>query len=202
MTMPSDTDSTPSSSLERTAQELDTVADILSLPERVPSVGLEIYKQSYENELYHGRRFEAMLGAIVYLAGRTTGVARQPEQVAEAVDSNTDDVLDASRHLIKRLDIPAEPLEPHPYIEQFCEELPVGEETEEVALEIADLSVDEGLHSGRSPSGYAAGSVYAATLVTGADLTQDDIAEVAEVSNVTIRNCYRDQLELYEGRDA
>jgi transcription initiation factor TFIIB len=51
------------------------------------------------------------------------------------------------------------------------------------------------LTSGRGPTGIAAAATYVATVLTNERRTQREIAEVANVTEVTIRNRYKELLE-------
>jgi len=53
----------------------------------------------------------------------------------------------------------------------------------------------KGLLSGKSPTGYAAAAIYAASLLCNEKKTQREVADVAQVTEVTIRNRYQEQIE-------
>ncbi|MEF8974289.1 MAG: transcription initiation factor IIB 2, partial [Haloarcula sp.] len=48
------------------------------------------------------------------------------------------------------------------------------------------------------PVGLAAAAVYAASLLTNEAVTQSQVSEVADISEVTIRNRYKELLEVEE----
>jgi transcription initiation factor TFIIB len=50
--------------------------------------------------------------------------------------------------------------------------------------------------SGKSPTGFAAAAIYAASLLCNQKRTQREVAEVANVTEVTIRNRYQEQMEV------
>ncbi|OYR82165.1 hypothetical protein DJ84_11200, partial [Halorubrum ezzemoulense] len=51
----------------------------------------------------------------------------------------------------------------------------------------------------KSPVGLAAAAVYAAALLTNEKTTQAAVSEVADISEVTIRNRYHELLEAEDG---
>ena len=53
----------------------------------------------------------------------------------------------------------------------------------------------KGLTSGRGPTGVAAAAVYIASVLCGERRTQRDVAEVARVTEVTVRNRYKELCE-------
>ena len=48
---------------------------------------------------------------------------------------------------------------------------------------------------GRSPAGIAAACVYVSSRITDEDLTQHQVASVAQVTEVTIRNRYKELVQ-------
>jgi transcription initiation factor TFIIB len=60
------------------------------------------------------------------------------------------------------------------------------------AIEIVNSSSEHGLIVGREPTGIAAATLYIASIVLGEKRTQKEIAEIAGVTEVTIRNRYKE----------
>jgi transcription initiation factor TFIIB len=61
-----------------------------------------------------------------------------------------------------------------------------------------DNSLAQGLLSGKSPIGYAATAIYAATLQCDEQQTQREIAAIVQVTEVTIRNRYQEQIDAMD----
>jgi len=59
-------------------------------------------------------------------------------------------------------------------------------------VKILQDAAHEELTSGRGPTGMAAASLYIATVLCGERRTQREIAEIAGVTEVTIRNRYKE----------
>lgn len=81
------------------------------------------------------------------------------------------------------------------YVPRFCSKLDVSEQVEAKATEIIEITTEKGLLSGKSPTGYAAAAIYAATLLCNEKKTQREIAAVAQVTEVTVRNHYQEQIK-------
>jgi len=62
-------------------------------------------------------------------------------------------------------------------------------------MEILEKAHEKGLTSGRGPTGVAAAAIYLATILCNNRRTQRSIAEVAGVTEVTIRNRYKELAE-------
>jgi transcription initiation factor TFIIB len=66
---------------------------------------------------------------------------------------------------------------------------------EEIAHKILTRARELKLTSGRGPTGIAAAASYIASVLTGERKTQREIAEIAQVTEVTIRNRYKELVE-------
>jgi transcription initiation factor TFIIB len=62
-------------------------------------------------------------------------------------------------------------------------------------LEILKEAAQQEITSGRGPTGIAAASIYIASVLCGERRTQREVAEVAGVTEVTIRNRYKEIAE-------
>ena len=87
---------------------------------------------------------------------------------------------------------------PRFYISRFVTSLKLSGDTQEKAVELLDKAIEKGLISGRGPMGVAAAAVYIASVLTGERRTQKEVADVAGVTEVTIRNRYRELKKALE----
>ena len=62
-------------------------------------------------------------------------------------------------------------------------------------MRILEIAKEMKLTSGGGPTGIAAAATYIATVLTSERKTQREIAEIANVTEVTIRNRYKELLE-------
>jgi len=94
-----------------------------------------------------------------------------------------------------------EPIDPRQFVPRFCSELDIEPEVQRRALEILEDAEAEGMHSGKSPTGLAGAAIYLAALLCDVKRTQSEIAEVAQVTEVTIRNRYQEQVQVVDEID-
>lgn len=79
--------------------------------------------------------------------------------------------------------------------DRFGSELNVSGEAKVEAMKIIRKAQEERLTLGKSPPETAAVAIYIASLKTGGRRTQREIAKVAVVTEVTIRNRYKEMVE-------
>jgi transcription initiation factor TFIIB len=185
-----------------TPEIVESACQRLELPATVEQTAKGLYSRIYEEELYHGRSVEVVLAGTVYIACRKVGHACNPSHVATAFEAERDRLLGTARYLMKRLDVQFKTFQPEPYVDEIAETLALSEELATLARDIVSACRDETLHSGKSPTGVAAGAIYAAATKLDVPVTQDEISEAGDVSTVTIRNQYRRQLDCYHKRSA
>ncbi|GAJ21954.1 unnamed protein product, partial [marine sediment metagenome] len=87
------------------------------------------------------------------------------------------------------------PVKPSQYVTKFCNQLTMQGKVEEIAHKILFTAKELKLTSGRGPTGIAAAASYIAAILTGERKTQREIAEIAQVTEVTIRNRYKELVE-------
>ncbi|MEM1556231.1 MAG: hypothetical protein QXY57_02425, partial [Candidatus Bathyarchaeia archaeon] len=87
------------------------------------------------------------------------------------------------------------PLKANNYISKFSNQLALQGKVEEIANRILWVASELRLTSGKGPMGIAAAASYIASVLLGEKRTQREIAEVANVTEVTIRNRYKELTE-------
>lgn len=96
------------------------------------------------------------------------------------------------RFLLRKLNTRVPPVDPQRYISKFVNQLTLSGDTENIAMRILDQAVELRLTSGRGPAGIAAAATYIASLLMDERRTQGEIAKGAHVTEVTIRNRYKE----------
>jgi len=185
-----------SSSMERNLSialtEMRRVASYLNIPESLVEAAALLYRKTVEKGLIRGRLIEAVVSAILYTVCRTYHVPRTLNEMAEASGLTKKEIGRTYRFLVRELKLDVPLTNPIHYIPRFASELNLSGEVQEKGREIIKKAIDEGLISGRGPTGVAAAAVYIAGLLKGERRTQKEVANVAGVTEVTIRNRYRE----------
>jgi len=175
--------------------EITKIANSLNLPKNILETASVIYRKAVKEHLIRGRSIQGVTSAAIYVACRQCGLARTLEEIAQASSINKKEVGRSYRFLIKELDYFIPPLKPSQYITKFSNQLTLQGKVEEIAQKILLTARDLKLTSGRGPTGIAAAASYIASVLTGERKTQREIAEIAQVTEVTIRNRYKELVE-------
>ena len=128
--------------------------------------------------------------------------AEHPEplrEIAEASLVDKKDVARCYRLLVQELDFHMPIADPLTYVSKIAEKNGISGKTQGVAIAILREARRKRFAAGKDPRGLAAAALYIACLQHNEKITQKDIAEVAGVTEVTVRNRYkalRKQLNL------
>lgn len=178
--------------------ELSKLSNNLNLPKNVLETASHIYRKIIKKGLIRGRSIQGITAAALYLACRQCKIIRTLDDVSEISPSTKKEIARSYRFLIKNLDFSISPASTSQYISKFSNQLGIQGNAEEIANKILSAAKKRRLTGGRAPAGMAASISYIAWILTGEKRTQREIAEIAKVTEVTIRNRYKELVENLE----
>ena len=175
--------------------ELDRMASGMSLPRNVRETAAMIYRKAVLKNLIRGRSMEGVSAAALYAACRQCNVPRTLDEIAGSSRVSRKEIGRTYRFIARKLGLKLIPTTPQDYISRFCSELKLSGDVQAKTMEILKKTAYKELTSGRGPTGIAAASLYIASVLCGERRTQREIAEIAGVTEVTIRNRYKELAE-------
>lgn len=178
--------------------EIDRKSSLLSLPRSVREDASLIYRKALDKKLVRGRTIEGVVCASIYISCRISRIPRTLDEIAGISSASRKDIGRIHRSLTNELNIKLSPTSPNDYIPRFASELDLSEEFQTKAIKIIDESKREGLTTGKGPSGLAAAAIYISSVLLGNKKSQKAVAEVAGVTEVTVRNRYREISECLD----
>jgi len=175
--------------------EISKIANNLNLPKNILETASVIYRKAVKEHLIRGRSIQGVTAAAIYVSCRQCGLARTLDEIAEASAIDKKEVGRSYRFLVRELDYFIPPVKPSQYVSKFSNQLTMQGKAEEIAHKILKMARKLRLTSGRGPTGIAAAASYIASVLMGERKTQREIAEIAQVTEVTIRNRYKELVE-------
>ncbi|WP_302080840.1 transcription initiation factor IIB [Salinibaculum rarum] len=185
--------------LKQALGEIDRMASALGLPKSVRETASVIYRRALEEDLLPGRSIEGVATSALYAAARQAGNPRSLDEMSRVSRVDRMELTRTYRYIIRELSLEVQPADPKSYVPRFISDLGLSDESERRARQLLDAASETGAVSGKSPVGLAAASVYAAALLTNEKVTQSEVSEVADISEVTIRNRYKELLDADQG---
>ena len=169
---------------------LNTACDKLGLPHSMLERAGMHYRKALDKGLVRGRCIDDLAAASLYFACREAGVIRSVKEFAEASGVEVKPFTRSYRLLAQCFGCGHSPVQSVAvYIGKLGCELEVSGELQSEAIHMLPK-----LHgtAGKAPASIAAALIYIVCLTHGSRVTQKDIAEAAGVTEVTVRNRYKE----------
>lgn len=188
-----------STSIERNLRlamaELRRVASFLSLPSVIRDEASRVYNYVLQRGLVRGRSMESVIASCIYAACRSYNIPRTLDEISEASDVERKEIGRTYRFIVRKLKIKVTPSSPKDYVLRFSSILHLSPKTQNEAFKILKKADVSELTSGRGPAGISAAALYVAALLNDEKKTQREVADVAGITEVTIRNRYKELTE-------
>src|SRR3989344_448015 len=168
------------------------------LPSDIEKRTAIIYKQAYEQKITHGRSIQIIVAASLYAALKQQNLSRTLDEIESYTGVSRKHIGRAYRLMQRQLKMPLSLPNPMQFIPRFCTKLRLSPDTQTKAYgllkEYAALKP-----VGNAPASNAVAAIYIACVLCDERRTQPEIAAVAGLTEVTVRNRYqamRDMLGL------
>lgn len=185
-------------SLALALAEVDRMISMLELPRNISEMASLICRLAVQNHIAKGRSIESMAAACIYAACRINRIPRTLDEISQVSRASKKEIGRSYRSLIRTI-LPklsrVPPAKPLDYVPRLVSQLKLPGEVQVKAVEIIEAASKLGLTSGRGPIGLAAAAVYLACVLLNCRKTQREIAQVAGVTEVTVRNRYKELIE-------
>ena len=181
--------------LTQALQELERISTNLGLPKDVRETAAVIYRKAVKENMIRGRSIEGVVAASLYAACRMLDIPRTLDEIASVTRIKKREIGRVYRIMTRTLQLDILPTKPEDYIDRFCSKLKLSGEVKKKAYEILKMAEEKHIVSGRGPTGVAAATIYIASILCDERRTQREVAEVAGVTEVTIRNRYKELVD-------
>jgi transcription initiation factor TFIIB len=171
---------------------LDRMSSSLGLPRNVRETAAMIYRKAVRRKFIRGRSIEGVSAAVLYAACRQCNVPRTLGEISKVANMPKKEIGRNYRDISRKLELKLLPTTPQDYISRFCSLLRLSNDVQVKTIDILKHATKEELTSGRGPTGLASAALYIASVLCGERRTQREVAEVAGVTEVTIRNRYKE----------
>src|ERR671933_1718822 len=184
---------TPSDRNLRTAFNLlDTLKDKLGLSDTIVEKIAYIYRKAQERGFVRGRSISAVLAAAVYIAYRDLEVPKTMKDIAAASNVKRKNIARVYRQMILELDYKVPNPDPVKCIAKVANNTNLSEKTKRQAFNIMKEVTENEISAGKDPMGVAATVLYISCIKTGENISQKDISNAAGITDVTLRNRFKD----------
>ncbi len=164
----------------------------LGLSDAIVEKAAYIYRKTQERGFVRGRSIPAVLAASVYIAHRDLEVPKTMKDIAAARNVMRKNIARVYRQLMLELDYKVPNIDPVKCVTRVANNAKLAERTKRQAINIMQKVTENEISAGKDPMGLAATVLYMSCIKTGENITQKEISNVAGVTEVTLRNRFKD----------
>ncbi|MFX1369900.1 MAG: transcription initiation factor IIB [Promethearchaeota archaeon] len=172
--------------------EMERLSSQLGIPRDTRETAALIYRKALSRKLVRGRTIESVVAASVYLACRIHRIPRRLDDVAIEAKTGRKQIGQAVRLIISRVNVRIPLPSANDLIPRLSADLGLEGRTMNTATEIVTRAKTKRITVGKDPGGIAGAALYIASILEDDKRTQREIAEASRVTEVTIRNRYKE----------
>ncbi|MGC8974972.1 MAG: transcription initiation factor IIB [Thermoprotei archaeon] len=185
--------------LVKALQLMNSIINRLSLPnsDLVKNDAGMIVNKLYRKGIIKKKNMRAMIAAIIITTLKNNSTPFNTREILDLCQVTQREVWKALLKIHRdsgekiRLGL----VDPLSYVRQYSSILGVSPETESLAMKLVVAAKTSGVTSGKGPQGIAAAALYIASILMNEKQTQQNISEKLNVTEVTLRNRYRDLID-------
>jgi transcription initiation factor TFIIB len=171
---------------------LDTLKDKLGLSDAVVENTAYLYRKAQQRKFLRGRSIPSVICAATCIACRDLGISKTMKDIAAASNVKRKNIARIYRQLMLELDYKVPNIDPAKCVVRVANKANLTEKTKRQALNIMEKVTENEISAGKDPMGLAATVLYISCIKTGENISQKEISYVAGVTEVTLRNRFKD----------
>lgn len=175
--------------------EIRRIGALLALPKQVEENAAILYRKVFKLQLLRGRSINSFVPSCVYLSCRINKIPRTLNEICKISKSRAKTIRHSTHIIVRELNLKISALSASDLIPGLINKLHLSNDTEKRALEIIKEGEDSGSMLGKDPKGVAAAAIYIACMENGERRSQSVISEKTGITEVTLRNRYKELKE-------
>jgi len=172
-------------------EQLNSNTQNQGIPIKVLNDAKVLYKRASEKKISRGENKEGLIASCIYYACLLNKIPRSPKEVAKMFHIDPYILTKGNARFQILLNVNVDTSNPDDYISRFGSRLNMSctdiKNCKELAQKLDDLEIV----SENAPTSVAAGTIFYYCTVKELDYNKKQIAEVCDVSEVTITKCYK-----------
>jgi len=170
---------------------ISNMCDRINLPKTISDRSNFLFKKVHEGKCLKGRSNDAIASACLYIACRQEGVPRTFKEIVAISTVSKKEIGRCFKLIIKAHEMNPDMIRTGDFMHRWCATLGLPKDVQKAATNIAKMAVDLDIVPGRSPISVAAAAIYMASQASSDKRSQKEIADIAGVADVTIRQSYK-----------
>lgn len=178
-------------------REIATMCDQISLTKNIQDVAKQLYKRAEQDKILRGKSMDAAVACVIFIACRQEGVPRTFKEICQLTNVPKKTIGQCYKLLEGHFNLnsnkrPASTTEgPEGLLSRYVNHLDLPVYISTAAKELIKECRNHGVADGRSPISLAGAAIYFTSHLYGQGKSAKEIAEVAGVSDSTIKLVYK-----------
>lgn len=181
--------------MESALLEITRLGGHMSLGKEVREETAVIYRKALEMDMVKGRSIDSMVAACMYLANQKLKTARSLDDFERHSRVTRKSITRAHKMVKAKLRIRIPVSLPEEFVDRYCNLLGLPPSTAADTRSLLGRAREKELTHGKSPTGVAAAAVYIVSRINERSRTQREVADISGVTEVTIRNRYKELVD-------
>jgi transcription initiation factor TFIIB len=174
--------------LNQAMNELQRFSEKLSVPLSVQETAAVFYRKALDADIVRGRSIAAVVAASLYVACRLTETPKTLKEIVAVSQRTRKEVARCYRLVLDNLKIEVPIHDPTEYVSRIAEEVNAPGNVQGLAFKIISEAKKKHVTVGKDPVGMAAAALYIAGKLSRKKISQKEISEAANITEVTVRN--------------
>jgi len=187
-------------------KEIRRTCKVLRLPEEIESDVIRLFKKAVATERPNGPLFrkivryqankEKIAVSVIAIVCRWHRKPRRFIEIAKAM--KLDSLRGIKRiacNITRKFGIRLPSIDARDFVPYFCAKLKLNKDIQSKAIEIIKEAEEANVSKIRQTASIAAAAIYIAAILCGERRTQKEVSEATSVSEMTIRNIYKELAE-------
>jgi transcription initiation factor TFIIB len=166
---------------------LNNLKNKLALPDSVIERTAYTYRKIEHKGLVRGRSIPSVLTACLYLTCRELAIPRTIDEIQEGSNVKRKQIAREYREIVKTLELNVPPVNYFQCLEKISNSLQFDGKITRDAMTLMQNISELGISAGKDPMGLAAAVLYFLSQTEGKTIKQQDIANAAGITDVTLR---------------
>ncbi|ELQ74241.1 Transcription initiation factor TFIIB [Trachipleistophora hominis] len=157
-----------------------------------------IFKRVDEKKILKGKNLEGVVAACIYIACRQEQSPRTFKEVSVLTAVPKKEIGRSFKLIFPHIE-KLQCVTTDDIVARFCSDLNLGIDVQKIAVQISKNVIEKGCMAGKSPDSVAAAVIYMITYIfPNLKGVQKDIQYVTNVTDVTIKNTYKELMQYKE----
>jgi len=176
--------------------EIRRLCGQLSLSYQVSEASATLYRKILKKDLVKGRSIKSMVVVAIYISCRQMNIPMTLSELGDLSSEPTKIIRKSYKTVVRAFNLKISHVSPIELIPRIGGELKISNKVERDAREILKKVLEVQNFSGVDPKGLTCASIYFSGMKNNEKLTQKDIADAGNVTEVTLRNRLKDLTKI------